>query len=139
MVNGKHIFTLEASDVPQMKFRERNVGNFGSDAADVHRRDEFQVLLRTLVNDAPSRTAVDPHREVLLDREQLSHVGFAIGDHLVTVHGRGWVVANVVRDPDTAVEQLDGDMVAVLAVVEENPVFLRGREDDGHVRFGPRA
>ncbi|KOX81005.1 hypothetical protein WN51_05692 [Melipona quadrifasciata] len=122
-----------ASDVPQMKFRKRNVGNFGGDAADVHRRDEFQVLLRTLVNDAPSRTAVDPHREILFDREQLSHVGFAIGDHLVTVHGRGWIVANVVRDSDTAVEQLDGDMVAVLAVVEENPVFLRGREDDGHV------
>ena len=88
--------TLEASDVPQMKLCKRDVGDFRSDAADIHRRDEFQVLFRTLVNNASSRATVDPHREVLLDRKKLSHVRFTIGDHFVAVHRRGWVVTHVV-------------------------------------------
>lgn len=131
--------TLKAGDVPQMKLGERYVGDLGRDASNVHRRDEFQVFLRTLVDNASSRAVVDPHREILLDREKLGHVGFTIGDHFVTVHRRGWIIANVVRDPYTAVEQLDGNVIAVLAVVEEDPVLLRGREHDRHVRFRPRA
>lgn len=130
---------LKAGDVPQMKLGKRDVGDLRRDAANVHRRDEFQIFFRTLVDNAPSRAVVDPHREILLDREKLGHVSFTIGDHFVTVHRRGWIIANVVRDPYTAVEQFHGNVIAVLAVVEEHPVFLRGREHDGHVRFRPRA
>lgn len=131
--------TLETRNVPQVKLRKRDVGYSRRDAADVHGGNKLQVLLGTFVNDAPSRTAVHLHREVLLDRQKLRHVWFTIGHHFVTIHRRCWVIAHVVRDPNSAIEQLDGYVTVILTVVEENPVFLRGREHDGHVCFRSRA
>jgi len=53
------------------------------------------------------------------------------------VHRRDGIVSHVVADPDTAVEQFDGQMFG-MTVVQQNPVFLRRREHDGDVRLGFR-
>lgn len=135
----KEMYTLEARNVPQMKLSEGDFGNFRRYATNEHWRDKLEVFLRTFVDDAPGGAAVDPHRKIFLDRQQLRHMRLAIGHHLVAVHRRGRIITHVIRNPDPPIEELDSDVPIALPVIEKNPVFLRGREYDGHVRLGPRA
>lgn len=131
--------TLEARNVPQVKLGKRDFCDFWRYATDKHRRDKLEVLLRTIVDNAPGEAPVDPHCKIFLDGQQLRHVRLAIGHHFVAIHRRGRIIAYVVRNPDPPIKELNGDMPVALPVIEKNPVFLRGREYDGHVRLGPRA
>lgn len=130
---------MEARNISEVKLGKCDFSNFRRYATDEHWRDKLEVLLRTLVDDAPGGAAVDPHSEIFLDRQQLRHVRFTVGHHLVAVHRRGRIITHVVRNPDPPIEELDGDVPVALPVIKKNPVFLRGREYDGHVRLGPRA
>lgn len=130
---------LEARNIPQVKLGKCDFSNFRRYATDEHRRDKLQIFLRSLVDDASGGAPVDPHCKIFLDRQELRHVRLAIGHHLVTVHRRGRIITHVVRNPDPPIKELDSDVPVALPVIEKNPVFLRGREYDGHVRLGPRA
>lgn len=131
--------TLEARNVSQMELGKCDFSNFRRYATDEHRRDKLEIFLRTLVDDASGGASVDSKCEIFLDRQKLRHVRFAVGHHLVAVHRRGRIITHVVRNPDSAIKELDGDVPVALPVIEKNPVFLRGHEYDGHVRLGPRA
>ena len=57
---------------------------------------------------------------------------YTVAELFVAEHGGDGVVADVVADPQSAEEQLDGK-VLVDAVVDEHSVFLTSRQQYGHV------
>lgn len=131
--------TPKARNVPQMEFGEGDIGSLRGNAPDVHGLGELEVLLGPLVDDAAGRAPVDPHGEVLLDRDELGHVGLAVRHLLVAVHRRGRIIADVIRDAHATVEQLDGQVLAALPIIKQYSVLLARCKNNRHVCLGPCA